>query len=602
MGTGKTFEAAMWGSLIYTSAHLGINPRTLPGDHITEIAAGLTANNIDTSQGRLAGTRPILVATMSSIASQFSSEIESFLNLRSVVVSTDTINELAQSCNVKFSKQAAGLGQLKNVDERLVVCFDEKICQTAAFVVVTYDCIARHPWIVSSLAWSGVICDEAHELKGSNTHKTRALFGQGIDMQPLKHGQHTTPVLAMSGTFPKNRPGDWFVWARLCDADTGVYTSGSLSDAQRRFDRRFDGLTYKEMWLRRGGGPARKVTIPHKGAPENGDELKAILAPFIIRRLKDEIDDLPTMRLMIKRMASGGLYLDMLSHIRGAGTLSPDSQELLRRSGVMGQNGSVIDESPEDQAQAPQNLTAASLAGRLSMMSSLDKASTIKNTLDSLGWTGEKGDGKPFCIIVFHRSAMREVSHQLTAMGISHFTMSQDDSIEDRERKKTAFQAGERQAFVTTYGVGGTGLNLTRAARLLLAGLPWTDSAMTQARDRIYRIGQKNPCTIVVLLLTASIDESTYFLIKNKGRANFKTTTVDRMRGKSSALPGWATGSVLDYEFKHKDEPRSVKFEYELTLQVEGPPISHTRYEKDRKRSQATSVCWLLQGCRLRGA
>lgn len=36
----------------------------------------------------------------------------------------------------------------------------------------------------------------------------------------------------------------------------------------------------------------------------------------------------------------------------------------------------------------------------------------------------------------------------------------------------------------------------------------------------------------------------------------------------------------IEIYFKHKDEPRSVKFEYELTLQVEGPPISHTRYEK----------------------
>ena len=36
----------------------------------------------------------------------------------------------------------------------------------------------------------------------------------------------------------------------------------------------------------------------------------------------------------------------------------------------------------------------------------------------------------------------------------------------------------------------------------------------------------------------------------------------------------------IEVYFKNKDEPRKVRFEYDLFLQSEGPPISHFRYEK----------------------
>jgi superfamily II DNA or RNA helicase len=182
------------------------------------------------------------------------------------------------------------------------------------------------------------------------------------------------------------------------------------------------------------------------------------------------------------------------------------------------------------------------------MISSLDKAAGILGTLSSLEWIGPKSDGTPFVLIAFHRSAVKELSRQMEIAGIEYFSMTQEDSIEQREAKKTAFQNGERQAFITTYGVGGTGLNLTRASKLCLVNLPWIEGAVSQAISRTWRAGQKSACTTVVLLQAGSIDESTYYLIKNKGRANFKTAGVDQMRRQGGKLPGWAIGSILDFE------------------------------------------------------
>jgi len=550
MGTGKTFEAAMWGALQYASS---IIPLDLKHDTLDDTLSDYV-RDVERQTDRTSA-RPILVATMASIAGQFSSEMESFLNLPATVLSTDVINSIVEASGVKMTKKEKGLNQIHAPNQKLVAYFREHVFSKNAFIVATYDCLSRHPWVVSLLPWSGVVCDEAHELKGSNTFKTKAIFGAGVDLAPLRREGGVIPLLAMSGTFPKNRPGDWFVWTRLTRADGGVYTDGALSDAQRRFDRRFDGLYYKEIWLRRGGGPARKIIIPDRGAPENSDELKAILAPHIVRRLKDELNDLPPMHLHVRRLPSNGLYMDILTNLRTGQPLNLQSRELLSRHNLLSSNGEFLDESGED-ADVKPAVSAASLAGKLSLISSLDKASGGIKTLTALDWIGAAAGDEAFAVVAFHRSAVREISRALTEAGVSHFTMTQEDSIEERERKKQAFQSGERQAFVTTYGVGGTGLNLTRASRMALAGLPWTDSAMVQARDRIFRIGQTKPTKVVILLLAASIDESTYFMIRNKGRANFKTAAVDQMRRKGAALPGWATGSVLDFNAPDKT-PRS---------------------------------------------
>ena len=36
----------------------------------------------------------------------------------------------------------------------------------------------------------------------------------------------------------------------------------------------------------------------------------------------------------------------------------------------------------------------------------------------------------------------------------------------------------------------------------------------------------------------------------------------------------------IEVYFKNKDEPRKVRFEYDLVLQSEGPPIQYLRHEK----------------------
>lgn len=541
MGTGKTFEASMWGALRYCGAKLDENRKVvMPAEGTHD-------------------KKPVLVVTLKAVMGQFADEIEAFLNVKAAQISTTEVREILEplgelkgvgSSDTDEADDGDGRKKLKplqRVSDRTREIFRKNVLDGHAFLVTTYDCVARNPWIVTAYDWSGVVFDEAHELKTVGTNKTNALLGPEIDGSPLGGA----PVLVLSGTLTKNRPADWFVWMRMTGADGGIYTAGSISSAKTRFDMRFDGMTFEKMKLRDG----REITKSAKGEPENGEELKRIMYPFVVRRLKIELSEFPPINVVVKRGHSSGLYLDVLSLVSGAGGLSDKSQALLKKYKLLATDGGIKSEKVEvdkgetgyqqETLEGVNLVDAASLAGKLALIASLDKASSVMEILKDLKWVN--GDGvpdEPFVVISMFRSSTLEIADRLAASGIDHFLMMQEDSADKRRAKATAFARGEKMAFVTTYGVGGTGINLTRANRILLISIPYTETLMSQARDRVHRIGQNRPVQAVIPLLSASIDEAIWGMVSQKGRANFATMSVDRV--KKDALPSWAKGSIAE--------------------------------------------------------
>ncbi len=64
--------------------------------------------------------------------------------------------------------------------------------------------------------------------------------------------------------------------------------------------------------------------------------------------------------------------------------------------------------------------------------------------------------------------------------------------------------------FLLTTRVGGLGVNLTGANRVVIFDPDWNPSTDTQARERAWRIGQTRQVTIYRLLTTGSIEEKIY--------------------------------------------------------------------------------------------
>lgn len=61
-----------------------------------------------------------------------------------------------------------------------------------------------------------------------------------------------------------------------------------------------------------------------------------------------------------------------------------------------------------------------------------------------------------------------------------------------------------------TTKVGGVGLNLTSANRVIIYDPDWNPSTDIQARERAWRIGQKSDVTIYRLISSGTIEEKIY--------------------------------------------------------------------------------------------
>ena len=95
--------------------------------------------------------------------------------------------------------------------------------------------------------------------------------------------------------------------------------------------------------------------------------------------------------------------------------------------------------------------------------------------------------------------------------------------IGSRQRLIKEFNEGDHFVFILTTKVGGLGVNLTGANRVVIFDPDWNPSTDTQARERSWRIGQDRQVTIYRLMTAGTIEEKIYH------RQIFKQFLVNRI-------------------------------------------------------------------------
>lgn len=108
------------------------------------------------------------------------------------------------------------------------------------------------------------------------------------------------------------------------------------------------------------------------------------------------------------------------------------------------------------------------------------------------------------------------LANRLTEIGIKHSVNIGDNSDEEIEQNKQAFQAHETSVFLGTWKKCGTGHTLTAATNMIFLSTPFTAGAFEQACDRIHRIGTTCPVTIYNLVCENTIDERVATIISDK--------------------------------------------------------------------------------------
>jgi SNF2 family DNA or RNA helicase len=370
-------------------------------------------------------------------------------------------------------------------------------------VISTYGLARRDVDDLSKLRWSGIILDEAQNIKNPLTKQARA----------IRHleGDHR---LALTGTPVENRLSE--LWSIMSFLNSGYL--GSLE----RFRRTF------------------AVPIERFQDDEASARLRRLVRPFILRRLKTDpkvIQDLPekveykvycnltreqaTLYEAVVRSAmeelrgedasqahgsvgSGPAFDRSGSEAKGQRTLS--GPRSLRRRGVilamLTRLKQVCDHPALFLADGSETSTRSGKMNRLTEM------------LEEVLAVGDRA-------LVFTQFA--QMGHLLQrhlqeVFGQEVLFLHGGVPQRQRDRLLLRFQDDERAPaiFVLSLKAGGTGLNLMRANHVFHYDRWWNPAVENQATDRAYRIGQSRDVQVHKFISVGTLEERIDTLIESK--------------------------------------------------------------------------------------
>lgn len=136
-------------------------------------------------------------------------------------------------------------------------------------------------------------------------------------------------------------------------------------------------------------------------------------------------------------------------------------------------------------------------------------------------------EGKKLVIIARFIPEINEICKLLECKGIKYAKICGE--VKDRAFEVSEFQNNpECAVFVGQLQTVSMGLTLTAASTLVFYSLSYNYADYSQARARIHRIGQRNTCQYIHLVVKDTIDETVLDALKAK--ANIATKIVDDWR------------------------------------------------------------------------
>lgn len=236
-----------------------------------------------------------------------------------------------------------------------------------------------------------------------------------------------------------------------------------------------------------------------KGNDEDLKELKELISPFILRRLKEEVlDELPEKieKEYIIPMATKQrqVYNSYMKEVKKKLKENKDNKILIfsfltKLRQLCLDPSLLIDDFKEESS----------------------KIKAIEEIVEEALEANKK-------IIIFSQftSALNKIGNKLKTNNIEYLYL--DGSIKAKERLRLAeeFNEGSTNIFLISLKAGGVGLNLT-SANIVVHFDPWWNPAVEdQATDRAYRIGQKNIVEVIKLISKDTIEEKIIRLQEEK--------------------------------------------------------------------------------------
>jgi len=342
-------------------------------------------------------------------------------------------------------------------------------------LLVSHGLLQSEAELLAGREWETVVIDEAQAIKNPDTLRAKAAFG-------LRAGFR----VALTGTPIENRLDDlWSLFQFLVPGLLGTRAS---------FSERF----------------ARPISEARDATARAA--LKQLVRPLLLRRTKAEVlDELPERTEMVVRVDLGSEEAALYEALRQRALASlashaaePSGQRRLR----------VLAEITRLRRACCHPRLVLSEGDALAAGISLGSSAKLLALAELVS---ELRDGGHRALIysqfVDHLQVVRE---WLDAQAISYQYLDGGTPQRQRQDRVRAFQAGEGELFLISLRAGGTGLNLTGADFVIHLDPWWNPAVEDQASDRIYRIGQERPVTVVRLIVRASVEERIMALHRSK--------------------------------------------------------------------------------------
>ncbi|OZB87946.1 MAG: DNA/RNA helicase, partial [Microbacterium sp. 14-71-5] len=347
----------------------------------------------------------------------------------------------------------------------------------ADLVITSYTVLRLDAEEFARRPWSGVVLDEAQNVKNPATKQHQAVAA--LDVQA---------VYAATGTPLENGLGE--LWALLSLTSPGLFASA------RRFREDFiQPIEQGKVPENAEGAPFRRARI---------DLLRRRIRPFLIRRTKELVArDLPERQEQVLRVELGPAHRHRYDTV-----LQRERQKIL----------GLLPDLDRQRFIVFRSLTMLRMLSLSPGLIEPDDAGIASRKLEELveRLIELRSEGHRALVFSQFTSFLGLAAERLRQAGLRVSYL--DGSTRDRDRVVQDFREGDQDAFLLSLKAGGTGLTLTEADYVFLLDPWWNPAAEAQAADRAHRIGQQNRVFVYRMISEGTIEEKVLALQQRKAR------------------------------------------------------------------------------------
>lgn len=238
----------------------------------------------------------------------------------------------------------------------------------------------------------------------------------------------------------------------------------------------------------------------------NLSELKSLITPFILRRLKEDVlselpEKLEKKYLVEMKGKQKQLYSSYVKAIKNQLNENKSSEKSGRDKINLFAYLTKLREICLDPSLVVPDYTGGS-----------SKLTVVKEIVKDASESGKK-------ILLFSQftSVLQKIEEDFKKEDISYLYLDGGTSAKDRvERVKKFNEDSNIKVFLISLKAGGVGLNLTSASMVIHFDPWWNPAVEDQATDRAHRFGQENKVEVIKLVAKDTIEEKIVLMQEDK--------------------------------------------------------------------------------------